>query len=83
MNKVHDSDCATNNTGSPELLGKCDCSKGDGLSPRMLGLFEKFEAAAIKLAHTPKARKNHLDVDSKFRGAKADLLNAIKHWCQR
>lgn len=74
----HDSDCSTNNAGVPELLGPCDCSKGDGVSPRLLGLVEKLEHQVERLSRTPKAHKDRLKVDSQYRGARARLLNAIK-----
>lgn len=81
--KIHDSDCATNNTGVPELLGPCNCSRGEGLPPRLLGLVERLEHQVERLAHTPKSHKNYLKIDSQYRGARAALINAIKLWCKR
>jgi len=81
--KIHDSDCATNNAGVPELLGPCDCSKGDGLPPRLLGLIEKFKHQVERRAHTLKTHKNYLTIDSQYRRARAALINAIKLWSKR
>lgn len=76
--KIHDSDCATNNAGTPELLGTCDCSKGDGISPRLLGMVENLEQQIERLSRTPKTHKDRLKVDSQYRAARARLFSAIK-----
>lgn len=81
--KIHDSDCSTNNSGVPELMGPCDCSKGDGLPPRIMGLVAKLESQLERLTHTKKTHKAYLTIDSQYRKARADLLNAIKLWCKR
>lgn len=79
----HDSDCATNNAGVPELLGPCDCSVGEGLPPRILGLVDKLERQAEVRARTPKKSRNYLAVDSCYRHARSELLNAFKLWMKR
>lgn len=78
----HDSCCALHNEGVPELLGPCDCSKGDGLPPRLLALVAKLESQLVRRTHTKKTHKAYLAIDSQYRTARANLINALKLWCK-